>query len=132
MEEWLRRAQQQQARGSRPNVPVRLLMNNISVWLIGLVSVLRYGPGHLGTAEIHDKLADHIHKTEEQGLTLAEVIRQFDSLRDVVWETLSHSSLANLTPKEVFALAQTENTAFDKVLAQVAEEYGSCAHVRVP
>jgi len=125
MAEWLRRAQQEKVLGSPPNVPIRILINNVSVWLIGMVSVLRYGPDQLGTPEIHAKLATHIQEVQGHEVTLAQMIKQFEILRDVTWETLKHSWLANLTTQDVFALAQTVNTALDEVLAQVAVQYGA-------
>jgi CheY-like chemotaxis protein len=124
MAEWLKRAQQEKVLGSRSNIPARVLMNNISVWLIGLVSVLRYGVGYLGTAEIRGKLANHIHEAQNHGVTLAQIIKQFEILRDLVWQTLEHSSLADLTSQDVFQLGKTLNFALDEVMVELAEQYG--------
>lgn len=123
MAEWVRRVQQENALGNPSNVPRRILMGNISVWLIELTSILRYGPDYRGTAEIHQKLADHIHEARKNGVTLAQIIKQFEVLRDLMWETLEGSSLANLSAHDVFQLAKTTNAALDEVMSQVAEQY---------
>lgn len=122
--EWLKRVQRENILRSSANVPARILMNNISVWVIGLVSVLRYGSDYLGTAEIRQKLADHIQLAARHGVNLTEIIKQFEILRDLVWDTLEQSSLANLTTHDVFQLARTINTALDEVMVQVSQQYG--------
>jgi DNA-binding response OmpR family regulator len=126
MTEWLRRVQQKKVLGPRSSVPPRVLIENISAWLVGLVSALRYGPGYLGTAEIQAKLAGHIREAEAHQVTLPDIIQQFEILRDGLWEDLKNDrSLANLTAQDVFDLAQVVNVALDAVLAQVAETYVS-------
>ncbi|MGH2459632.1 MAG: response regulator [Chloroflexota bacterium] len=123
MSEWLKRVQHERVLGSPPNVPARVLMGNISVWTMGLVSVLRYGESYLGTSEIDQKLAAHIREAERYGVTLGQVIKQFEILRDLIWETLENSSLAELTTPDVFQLGKTVSRALDEVLRQVATQY---------
>lgn len=123
MSEWLKRVQREKVLGSPANVPARVLMDNISVWMIGLVSVLRYESNYVGTAEIRQKLAGHILLARGYGVNVTQIIKQFEILRDLVWETLEQSSLANLTTHDVFQLAKTINTALDEVMVQVAQQY---------
>lgn len=123
MHDWLQKVEQENVLGSASNVPKRVLMDNISVWMIGLVSVLRYGEGYLGTSEIQDKLAEHIRDAKCHGVDLSQVIKQFEILRDLVWQDLEKSNLANLTTRDVFQLGKKVNTALDEVLVQISKQY---------
>lgn len=124
MAEWLQQVQQSDHLGSPPGVPLRVLMNNISVWLIDLVSVLRYGSEEMaGRTDIREKLAGHIREARQHGINLPQIITQFEILRNLVWEALAQSRLANLTPDDVFRLAQTVHHALDEVIIQVAKQY---------
>jgi CheY-like chemotaxis protein len=131
MADWLKQVQQEKLSGSSSNVLPRILMNDISVWMIRIVSILRYGEGYLGTTEIRQKLAGHILEAQQHGVTLAQIIKQFEILRNLVWEALAQSSLANLTTQDVFQLGRTINTAFEEVMVQVAEQYAASDNQRL-
>lgn len=131
MAAWLRQVQQEKALGAPSNVPARVLMDNISVWIMELVSILRYGSGQTpGRSDIHAKLTDHIRDAQKYGANLVQTIRQFEILRNEVWQTLHQSDLGNLTTDDVFRLAHIVNTALDEVIVQVAELYNPPAPPR--
>lgn len=121
---WLNRIQSEKALGSPPKVPIRVLMNNISVWLIGLISVLLYGSGEIsGRSEIREKIRGHIAEARQHGITLGQIIKQFEILRDEARSTLEQANLENLTPADVFSMWRTLDGAIDEVMEQVAESY---------
>jgi two-component system response regulator VicR len=124
MVSWLRRVQQEGVLGPTQSIQIRLLMDDVSTWLIGLVSRLRYGPTYvLGQAEIRDKILQHVQDALHRGVNLAQLIKQFEILRDEVWQALERAQLNQLNTADVFALGRTVNTALDDVLLLVAQEY---------
>jgi CheY-like chemotaxis protein len=126
MAQWLRRVQKERIVGPPGAIPLRVLMENSSVWLVGLVSVLRYGPEKIsGREEIRDKLVAYIREARQRGITLPQVIKQFEILRDEAWSALERATLEPLTTADVFALGRALNTAVDEVLAQIASVYAS-------
>jgi DNA-binding response OmpR family regulator len=121
---WLRRVQHEKVLGPTQSTQIRLLMNDVSTWLIGLVSVLRYGPDNVtGRSEIRNKIQRHVEDARRRGVELAQVIKQFEILRDEVWLALERAGLDQLATADVFALGRSTNKALDDVLVQIAQEY---------
>jgi hypothetical protein len=126
MVSWLRRVRQEQVLGPTETIVVRFLINDVSSWLMELVSVLRYGPEDVsGRAEIRDKIRRHIQEAHQRGIGLAQIIKQFEILRDEVWMVLERAGLEHISTTDVFALGRAVNTALDGVLVQIAQVYSS-------
>jgi DNA-binding response OmpR family regulator len=124
MVSWLRRVQHEKVLGPTQTTQIRLLMNDVSTWLIGLVSVLRYGPNEVsGRSEIRNKVQRHVEDARRRRIDLAQIIKQFEILRDEVWLALERAQLNQLATADVFALGRSVNSALDDVLFQIAHEY---------
>ena len=123
MARWIGRVQREGVLGPTTTVPVRVLVNNIAVWLIGLVAVLRYGAcDPAARAQLRTRLASHIGEVQRLGISLTQAIRQYEILHDETWQALARD-LTSLSAAEVFELGRTVDGALDEVLVQVAEAY---------
>lgn len=124
MAKWLERVRAKHLLESPAHVPVHLLVNNASVWIVGLISTMRYGSGKIaGRRNIRTLLVEHIKRSREYGATLVQVIAQFEVMRDEVWRELEDAHLQQLTTKDVFLLSRVVNDALDSMTVEIARVY---------
>ncbi len=125
MARWVQRVLTEGAAGSHL-VSVRDLMDNIATWLMGVISVLRYGPDEVnGQTAIREKLHQHIVHARARGVTLSQLIRQFEILRDEVWSAVERQGVESASPRAVFALTETLNRALATVTTQAVAVFES-------
>ncbi|TAK35754.1 MAG: response regulator [Chloroflexota bacterium] len=126
--DWLRRLNQIEPFKSQQRLRPSQLINEMPVLLWGTIVALRTGdptrvfreqPAFRGAA------VEHALLRRKQGIELAALVREYNLLRDTIWESLRDKSPAGRWSAEtVFRVGELVHRALDEIVIIAVESYG--------
>ena len=125
--DWMRRVSQIEPFRSQRRLRPRQLLSRVPVLLWGTTVALRTGAyEHLFAEQsvFRGSAVEHARARREQGLSLGALIREYELLRDAIWQRLEDKApKGKWTADDVFHIGRIVNRSLDEIVAIAVQSY---------